>query len=203
MPLLYGEGKRAFSRLQSEIVKSTSDTSIFAWRYNPNDELAGLLAPDISCFSHERPIRSRATRNLMQHPYEETNLGIRWPLWLSEVQMSASFRKGSAADVIIPLNCSLGQNAPNAPQITAAIRVTLVGYREKSFAGDRNDSQPFSGILLGRRTSSELLRLEENAPITLPFVQPEGPVGIRIPLDGSERNFSVCFPSDWDLGPGE
>lgn len=32
MPLLYGEGKRAFTRLQEEILKVGSDLSIFAWQ---------------------------------------------------------------------------------------------------------------------------------------------------------------------------
>jgi hypothetical protein len=31
MPMLYGEGRKAFFRLQEEIIKSTSDHSIFAW----------------------------------------------------------------------------------------------------------------------------------------------------------------------------
>jgi hypothetical protein len=34
MPLLYGEGKRAYLRLQQEIIKSYSDQSIFAWEDN-------------------------------------------------------------------------------------------------------------------------------------------------------------------------
>ncbi|KAH8592854.1 hypothetical protein B0O99DRAFT_233935 [Bisporella sp. PMI_857] len=43
MPMLYGEGKRAFIRLQEEIVKITDDQSIFAW--SPQDEhgLDGLV----------------------------------------------------------------------------------------------------------------------------------------------------------------
>lgn len=32
MPLLYGEGAKAFARLQHEIIKSSDDESIFAWR---------------------------------------------------------------------------------------------------------------------------------------------------------------------------
>lgn len=32
MPMLYGEGQRAFTRLQEEIIKETTDTSIFAWQ---------------------------------------------------------------------------------------------------------------------------------------------------------------------------
>ncbi|KAI1129297.1 heterokaryon incompatibility protein-domain-containing protein [Nemania abortiva] len=34
MPLIYGEGRRAFVRLQDEIYKTTNDISIFAWREN-------------------------------------------------------------------------------------------------------------------------------------------------------------------------
>lgn len=35
MPLLYGEGDRAFLRLQEEIIRSTADFSIFAWKLLP------------------------------------------------------------------------------------------------------------------------------------------------------------------------
>lgn len=48
MPLLYGEGEKAFIRLQEEIVKTTSDDSIFAWGIDQNKlhdhEGFGLLA---------------------------------------------------------------------------------------------------------------------------------------------------------------
>ncbi|PIL37657.1 hypothetical protein GSI_01351 [Ganoderma sinense ZZ0214-1] len=35
MPMLYGEGSRAFSRLQEEILRRIPDQSIFAWTYHP------------------------------------------------------------------------------------------------------------------------------------------------------------------------
>ncbi|KAH8711817.1 hypothetical protein GQ44DRAFT_813277 [Phaeosphaeriaceae sp. PMI808] len=34
MPLLYGEGEKAFVRLQEEIIKKSTDTSIFAWDFD-------------------------------------------------------------------------------------------------------------------------------------------------------------------------
>jgi hypothetical protein len=43
MPMLYGEGERAFIRLQEEIIKHSDDSSIFAW-INTHGELRGLLA---------------------------------------------------------------------------------------------------------------------------------------------------------------
>ncbi|KAJ9129985.1 HET-domain-containing protein [Coniochaeta hoffmannii] len=38
MPLVYGEGNKAFYRLQEEIIKKTFDPSLFAWQ--PDDETA-------------------------------------------------------------------------------------------------------------------------------------------------------------------
>jgi hypothetical protein len=37
MPLLYGEGDKAFFRLQEEIMKTSGDQSLFAWGYNHVD----------------------------------------------------------------------------------------------------------------------------------------------------------------------
>ncbi|KAI6002318.1 heterokaryon incompatibility protein-domain-containing protein [Pisolithus orientalis] len=51
MPMLYGERSKAFQRLQLEIIRVSSDHSIFAW--NPKgrfDPLGGVLADDPSCF---------------------------------------------------------------------------------------------------------------------------------------------------------
>src|SRR6185295_2773072 len=42
MPLLYGEGERAFIRLQEEIMRVSDDHSLFAWR--STDDRGGLLA---------------------------------------------------------------------------------------------------------------------------------------------------------------
>ncbi|KAM7215963.1 heterokaryon incompatibility domain containing protein [Rhypophila decipiens] len=39
MPMLYGEGKKAFLRLQEEIIKSSTDLSIFAWLQDPDDNV--------------------------------------------------------------------------------------------------------------------------------------------------------------------
>lgn len=53
MPLLYGEGDRAFRRLQEEVIRSTNDQSIFAWTDSGDQSMMGLLlAPHVSCFSN-------------------------------------------------------------------------------------------------------------------------------------------------------
>jgi hypothetical protein len=47
MLMIYGEGRRAFRRLQEEIIKRTNDLTIFAWRnsYTPGKESIGAIEP--------------------------------------------------------------------------------------------------------------------------------------------------------------
>ena len=51
MPMLYGEGRKAFHRLQLEIIRSSNDQSIFAWGfYSPRVRIGSILADDPSDF---------------------------------------------------------------------------------------------------------------------------------------------------------
>ena len=51
MPMLYGEGKKAFHRLQLEFIRSSNDQSIFAWGHKSNNNRIGsILADDPSDF---------------------------------------------------------------------------------------------------------------------------------------------------------
>ena len=50
MPMLYGEGKKAFHRLQLEIIRSSNDQSIFAWGHESNKRIGSILADDPSDF---------------------------------------------------------------------------------------------------------------------------------------------------------
>lgn len=51
MPMLYGEGKNAFRRLQLEIIRTSNDQSIFAWGYRRESGWSSsVLADDPSCF---------------------------------------------------------------------------------------------------------------------------------------------------------
>jgi hypothetical protein len=52
MPMLYGEGGRAFMRLQEEILRNTKDQTIFAWRSDPAPGFEySLLASHPSAFA--------------------------------------------------------------------------------------------------------------------------------------------------------
>jgi hypothetical protein len=51
MPMLYGEGERAFIRLQEELIRGSDDPTIFAWRSDIVwDFKGGLLARSPYCF---------------------------------------------------------------------------------------------------------------------------------------------------------
>ncbi|KAH8805209.1 heterokaryon incompatibility protein-domain-containing protein, partial [Xylogone sp. PMI_703] len=60
MPLLYGEGSKAFGRLQEEIAKQSTDHSLFAWEWPQSDSprsgrLPDLFAGSIEHFSNLNP----------------------------------------------------------------------------------------------------------------------------------------------------
>jgi hypothetical protein len=93
MPLLCGEGQRAFTRLQQEIMKHTYDHSLFAWNYEfprqkfPRPSVYGTLFRDVLCFSEGEgvlaPHPSAFDRcssfmpwNSRAAPYATTNRGL-------------------------------------------------------------------------------------------------------------------------------
>lgn len=80
MPLLYGEGARAFQRLQEEIMKISTGMSIFLWK-GPAVNAFGMLASNPSCFVDiPDSVRSMAARNstlfTMSEGWSLNNAGI-------------------------------------------------------------------------------------------------------------------------------
>jgi len=61
MPMLYGEGRRAFSRLQQEILRQSNDQSLFTWAFpeprHSHTNMSGLLAPSPEQFRHASRIQ--------------------------------------------------------------------------------------------------------------------------------------------------
>jgi Heterokaryon incompatibility protein (HET) len=83
MPLLYGEGEKAFHRLQEEIIKNSDDQSIFAWKDEKRYAVHGLLARSPAAFADSYdivPIRSPGPTS----PFTLTQLGLRIQLQLAQ-----------------------------------------------------------------------------------------------------------------------
>ena len=86
----YGEGERAFKRLQAEIIKVSNDHSLFAWAYLPGRSYDGsMLAPSPDCFKYSSDIyqvdfkefRSAFcfTENAQEYTITNNGLRIRLP----------------------------------------------------------------------------------------------------------------------------
>ncbi|CAJ2512065.1 Uu.00g076900.m01.CDS01 [Anthostomella pinea] len=84
MPLLYGEGSKAFVRLQEEILKVSNDHTIFTWTWNesvPTDWVS-MLAPSPEAFRHSASFIRTWTNLGKTRNYAMTNavLDITLPL---------------------------------------------------------------------------------------------------------------------------
>jgi hypothetical protein len=101
MPLLYGEGSRAFIRFQEEIIKEYDDESLFAWRITTIGHTSGLLAPSPAAFSLSAnivPFLTQAPMPTMSAPITVTSRGMRLEAPLNK------FDEAKAA-YLIRLNC--------------------------------------------------------------------------------------------------
>lgn len=88
LPLLYGEGERAFIRLQEEIMRSSDDQSLFAWGLTTQEydllpstnektssTLRGFLARSPAAFEHSRNVVPYRNWEVSR-PYSMTNQGL-------------------------------------------------------------------------------------------------------------------------------
>ncbi|KAI1124124.1 HET-domain-containing protein [Nemania abortiva] len=103
MPLLYGEGDKAFTRLQEEIIRSSNDLSIFAWTAALNDKRSfrSLWASSPNEFrSCQFLVRPTLEWNV-RGEYGITSRGLRTTDMIRTVRGEAS-RKGS---YFLPLDC--------------------------------------------------------------------------------------------------
>ncbi|CAH0024498.1 unnamed protein product [Clonostachys rhizophaga] len=110
MPMLYGEGDRAFMRLQEEIIKETNDMTLFAWQTSDHDPVRsfdemhlgaktyrGILAKSPREFSVAHQLRPFADLSLAPE-YRMTNKGLKLS---SEVVLKAL----NHDTYFMPLNC--------------------------------------------------------------------------------------------------
>ncbi|KAK1833962.1 heterokaryon incompatibility protein-domain-containing protein [Podospora conica] len=105
MPLLYGEGDKAFLRFQQEIVRHTTDLSIFAWDGDSGRYFSNIFAPHPRQFAGLGTCTRSNYDIFTERPSEilNTNQGLRvftTPYW-----MKAPSDTGS---ILFDLQCTLG-----------------------------------------------------------------------------------------------
>jgi hypothetical protein len=92
MPLLYGEGSKAFLRLQEEIIKQSTDMSIFAWCSEvKKQKYTGLLASSPKQFESMHTLVVNPDASIHSREYNITNRGIRFHLSLAQDEKSGYF----------------------------------------------------------------------------------------------------------------
>ena len=111
MPLLYGEGKRAFRRLQIEIIKDSRDETILAW--SPAHPVTNTALATAPCSFSISTATANIERTLLipRKHYEFTNLGIRFSVSIHRARRRNNdpdyrwnIKDGPA--LLFPLNCN-------------------------------------------------------------------------------------------------
>jgi hypothetical protein len=140
MPLLYGEGERAFVRLQEEIMRSSYDHSLFAWNHHfPNTLFGssnmevdwpllgvGLLAPHPVAFNESADIIPHTIRT---EPYAITNRGLRIHLRL----LKKDPRRGGVFTYFALLQCRYTNS------FDAAIAIPIAQMSPFKVSGSKDD----------------------------------------------------------------
>ncbi|KAJ2978056.1 hypothetical protein NUW58_g7615 [Xylaria curta] len=88
MPMLYGEGQKAFIRLQEEILRVTNDHSLFSWR--SLEDHGGILATSPAAFESSGNIISTSSSSMARNPPTVTSRGINLSLRFRGNQQQAS-----------------------------------------------------------------------------------------------------------------
>jgi hypothetical protein len=98
MPMLYGEGQRAFYRLQLEILKQSNDHTIFAWDYPVSYPFGrpptAVLAPSPSYFFNSRgtqPIHAPCSTETLTFAVTNNGLKIRLPVVKTDTNEFVAF----------------------------------------------------------------------------------------------------------------
>ncbi|KAL2063515.1 hypothetical protein VTL71DRAFT_5320 [Oculimacula yallundae] len=149
MPLLYGEGKRAFIRLQEAILIKEEDHSLFAWHSEelPSSTLgdsgqtgglSGLLADSPDCFWDNNEIETSMPMVLKSSPSAVTSKGLRIDFSLLPCTDAQPVEK---ADYRVVLNCERLRDGQRESPVIYLKRIWGMGDQ---FARIRPDLRHFT-----------------------------------------------------------
>jgi hypothetical protein len=127
MPMLYGEGEKAFIRLQEEIAKGTNDLTLFAWQARDVDasvqKYRGILAVSPAEFLNASSIVANDEPRFTDE-FNMTNKGLRINIWLGS---------GPGGAHVLNLNCSPRDD------LTQQIGIYLTLHGAGTYARDQPD----------------------------------------------------------------
>ena len=125
MPLLYGEGSKAFTRLQHEIVKDQDDESIFAWT-DKSFSANGMFADSPAAFANSGGVVRRNFEVFRRpEPNTVTSRGLSMQL-VGKVECN----HGPTTEWV-PLQCSRGENGDPLMVQIQFLNDSFYCYRDK------------------------------------------------------------------------
>lgn len=207
MPLLYGEGSKAFMRLQHEILQAQeNDESIFAWtdakRYH-----CGLLAPSPAAFALSGNILSVKNPNSQNKPLLVTKRLLTMEGFdsKSEYRLHDSIHYTKRPSPHIILNC-VQQGTKNSNFVGIELTERDLDYYEMSFSGALERRSSFLDYFV-RASPGKLLQCRSFRG----FVGTDDPdlffSTMKISLDhipvvtsGQQQQFTTIIPSLTDAG---
>jgi hypothetical protein len=185
MPLLYGEGEKAFIRLQGEIMRDSDDHSLFAWK-DDNAHLShrGLLASSPIQFKHSGDFRPYRDWDISS-PYSLTNLGLSIQLFIIPSQDDPEI-------LIATLNCQCGGDFARQP----AIYLECISNKGSQFA--RIKPNEIAMMKPGSKSKGELKTIYIRQKVVFPKTnQSEDLPGFWIqPVQGSGFKLSRVYPQE-------
>lgn len=100
MTMLYGEGAKAFLRLQAEILQVIDDETMFLWTSTPAVDLrtSTILAPSPACFKGLADSPYRVNTYFSREPFRLTARGLAFEVYGSRSSIMFD-------DIQVPLNC--------------------------------------------------------------------------------------------------
>jgi hypothetical protein len=109
MPPLYGEGEKAFIRLQLEILRTSDDESIFSWK-DENNISGGLLARSPTAFQSSGDIVRVENLPYEKPPYSMTNKGLRMEVPLLPAWHQQLSPLDADDTYLAPIQCRFNNN---------------------------------------------------------------------------------------------
>lgn len=103
MPIIHGEGHKAFSKLQEEILKDTNDFSLFAWDSHVPQEYTGLFAPSPACFRRFKSGPMAPLRVDGEVHLHCAGITMQTPLWKSQTDWLLPLKSEHGSFCSIPL----------------------------------------------------------------------------------------------------
>ncbi|KAI6124332.1 hypothetical protein EV401DRAFT_1183474 [Pisolithus croceorrhizus] len=211
MPMLYGEGKKAFQRLQLEFMQMSNDQSIFAWGVNMLEEAESAEEED----THEKmywtsgvladgPISFRGCDDIVQVEPKEFH-GLLSSLWQSDAEALAAGGNREALPAFTVTNLGIWIPLPRRPYYgcPSVFQVALACRRRNRLMPLTIDLAAFlgpiyyrySGLLVGPQLPVQ--PFPENQRLHLAY-RNEIPHGITIKLIGTSALYKfhrrLVFP---------